>query len=74
MYDMDEGYWDNKPMAMQLDGIANHIDYPTSSDEISPIDMSGLVSAGVRFPDVEKLFGDNTYTGKVLLNLYSTPL
>ena len=51
--DMKKGYWSNKPMRIQLDGIAKSFYYPDNSDVISPIDMMGLVKIGVRFPEIE---------------------
>ena len=57
-FNMDKGYWSNKPMRIQLEGLAEHFDFPANEGVLSPIDMKGLVKAGVRFPEIEKHFRD----------------
>ncbi len=54
MYDMDKGYWDNKPMKQQLESIAlSGVNF--QSGEVNLDDLEGLIKAGVRFPEIEEL-------------------
>ena len=55
-FDMNKGYWDNKPMREQLECIAEAVDFPVNAGVLNPLDMEGLIKAGVRFPEIEDSF------------------
>lgn len=58
-YDMDKGYWSNKPMAEQLEAYSTSyvaVYYGNYDGLLDLRDFEGLVKIGVRFPELERMF------------------